>query len=420
MVSDVDHLPSPIHAYKAIATGKVPIETFRIKQFYINELQRFIYEEFTHFDTFAKQTQTELDDFLQKITTQREKILTNLDTLRGELVLRLNEIKEIIETNRYKANFEVVTKLDKYLAEGYLTSEKYSLQMFTGKSDLAGISDLLEKSVVYTLEPNRLLEEANLVLIPVLNDDNLRLFHPDTFEMTPIALSQSINLDQCTAYCYIGTDYIFSCGGVNHSQVNQIHISSGIVEKAPSMNSLRRYMGIWYTDMHIFVFGGYSNTHLNTAEKYGLDMNPWVNIANVMPKAMSGVSVCEHSSGLYLSGSDTAGTATVHFNLMTEVFQLMRYDPSFSVFSLICCTGDELYHIIPKNIETANLSDGPNGADFTLTPLSFPNSAGNCWQCCPMKRRGEVLLRVASFKSCAFYCFNPARSKLTSVFTFGN
>ena len=415
------HSKHPILAYQAVATGQVPILTFCRKQFYINDLQFHIGEELTHFDAFAKQTREELDEFTSKVAAQREKILRDLETLRGELVLRLKDIQEVIAAKRYAEAFEVVTELDEYIKEGYLTTAEYSLKMFTGKHHLAEICESLDKAVVYELAPNRLLEEADKGIIPVVNATNLRLFHPATFQMNQIALSQVTKIDQYTAYCYIRTDTILCCGGGTcHSEVYEINVKTGRVETAPNMNSPRYGAGIWCTKKQIFVFGGCSRASLNTAEKYGLARKPWVNIANVMPKAMNAVSVCEHSSGLYLSGSDTAGTATVHFNLMTEVFQLMRYDPSFSVFSLICCTGDELYHIIPKNKETANLSDGPNGADFTLTPLSFPNSAGNCWQCCPMKRRGEVLLRVASFKSCAFYCFNPARSKLTSVFTFGN
>jgi len=43
---------------------------------------------------------------------------------------------------------------------------------------------------------------------------------------------------------------------------------------------------------------------LNTAEKYGLSNEPWLDIANSRQKTMYCISVCEHSRGLYLSRTD--------------------------------------------------------------------------------------------------------------------
>jgi len=413
------HSKHPILAYQAVATGQVPILTFCRKQFYINDLQFHIGEELTHFDAFAKQTREELDEFTSKVAAQREKILRDLETLRGELVLRLKDIQEVIAAKRYAEAFEVVTELDEYIKEGYLTTAEYSLKMFTGKHHLAEICESLDKAVVYELAPNRLLEEADKGIIPVVNATNLRLFHPATFQMNQIALSQVTKIDQYTAYCYIRTDTILCCGGGTcHSEVYEINVKTGRVETAPNMNSPRYGAGIWCTKKQIFVFGGCSRASLNTAEKYGLARKPWVNIANVMPKAMNAVSVCEHSSGLYLSGFDGTGASIVHFNLDTEAFKLLRFDTPGH--SLLCCLEDELYYIKQGTIETANLSRGLDGLNFAVTG-TFPKVGnGNYWLCCPMKFKAGKLVSVLNSLGTVtgLFSFTPAKSQFTQVATF--
>ena len=415
------HSKHPIRAYQAVATGRLPVETFRKKQLYINDLQLCIGEELTQFDAFAKQTREEFDAVLNKVAAKKEEILRDLQTQRVKLASVLNDIQKVIAVKRYAEAFEVVTELDEYITEGYLTTAKYNLKMFTGKLNLAGISELLDKAVVYEFAPNKLLEEANKTLIPVVNATSLRLFHPVTFQMTQVALSKATKINKHTAYCYIKADTILCCGGgggiySSHSEVYEINVKTGRVENAPNMNFARFDVGIWFTKKQIFVFGGYSNT----AEKYGLDRKPWVNIPNAMPKDMYMISVCEHSSGLYLSGYHVTGDTIVHFNLETEAFKLLRFDTPSQEPSFVCCLEDELYYIKKDTIETANLSRGPNGINFAVK-ATFPQlGAGNYWLCCPIKFRGGTLVSVLNHRGrvTGLFSFTPAKGQFTQVATF--
>ena len=413
------HSKHPICAYQAVATGRVPIETFRKKQFYINDFQLCIGEELAQFDAFMRQTEAEFDAVLNKVAAKKEEILRDLQTQRVKLASVLNDIQEVIAAKRYAEAFDVVTELDEYITEGYLTTAKYSLKMFTGKLNLAGISELLDKAVVYEFAPNKLLEEANKALIHVVNANRLRLFHPVTFQMTQVALSQAITVDPHTPYCYIRAGTILCCGGNNHSQVYEINVKTGRVENAPNMNSPRVGGEIWFTKKQIFVFGGNGGGYRNTAEKNGLDRKPWVNITNAIPKPMCRVSVCEHSTGLYLSGFDGKGVSIVHFNLETEAFKLLRYDPS-TESSLVCCVDDELYCVKKGTIETANLSRGLEGINFAVK-ATFPQLGnGQYWLCYAMKYKGGEFVSVLNpwGTITGLFSFTPAKNQFTQVSTF--
>lgn len=174
------HSNHPIIAYQAVISGKVPIETFRKKQFYINDLQLRIGEELTNFDAFMRQVEEDFEALLSKIAAKKEEILRDLLTQRAKLASVLTETQEIIETKRYTEGVEVNTELDEYLANGYVTSAVYDLKMFKGKLDLAGINELMNKAAVYELTPHVLQNEI-MRLVPVIKANILRLFHPVTF-----------------------------------------------------------------------------------------------------------------------------------------------------------------------------------------------------------------------------------------------
>lgn len=199
-------------------------------------------------------------------------------------------------------------------------------------------------------------------------------------------------------------------------------MKTGIVERPPNMISNRQFEGILCTRQQVFVFGGHNGTSiLNTAEKYGLARKPWVNLPDLMPKGLHVVSVCEHSSGLYLSGYDGSGTSFVHFNLENETFQLLRSDP-YRGYSLISCLGDELYHIYRGIMETANLSRAPTEFNWAVKG-TFPAVCAHYWLYCPMKFRGEELITVlhqAGGGPVGLICINPVKNNVTKVATFAN
>jgi len=420
------HSKHPIVTYQAVATGRVPIETFRKKQLYINDFQLRIGEELTNFDAFMRQVEGEFDQALGKVAAKKEEIVRNLQTQRALLVSALNTAQQEIETKRYAEALIVATVLDEYLVNGYVTSAVYGQRMFAGKIELAGIYSTLEKAMTCELTPNVLQEKTEIHPIPVIKGNSLRLFHPITLQMSQLPLTQTTEIDQSSAYCYIGNDTVLSCGGGSgssvHSEVYEISIRTGRVERAPSMKSNRSWVGIWCTNLHVYVFGGLNGrNHLHTAEKYELARKPWANLPNAMPKSMYLPSICEHSSGLYLSGCEySSGTPIVHFNIDNEVFSLLRFDVSYKGYSILCCLGEELYYIKQGTIEVASLSRGPDGVKFAVKGSFPPIGDGNYWLCCPMAFREGQLTSVLNQgeNPSGLFCFNPAKDKFTQVATF--
>lgn len=232
--------------------------------------------------------------------------------------------------------------------------------------------------------------------------------------MTQLTLNQTTRVDAYTAYYYIRSDTVICCGGSGHNEVYEVNIRTGSVDRPPNMNAVRTWTGIWFTRQQVFVFGGSS---LNTAEKYGLDRKPWSNLPNPMPTALNGVSVCEHSSGLYLAGQGGSGTSFVHFNLDNEAFRLIRSDPGRG-WSFICCLEDELYHIYAGTIEAANLSKAP--AEFNLAAKGTFPSLGAYYLCCPMKFRGGEFITALNQTGgpVGLLSFIPTQNKFTKVSTF--
>lgn len=73
----MDHFQHPIAAFPAVAMGKVPVETFRRKQQFIQELQLSTREELARFDAFAKQVEDDFDALINKSYSEKENSYAN-------------------------------------------------------------------------------------------------------------------------------------------------------------------------------------------------------------------------------------------------------------------------------------------------------------------------------------------------------
>jgi len=425
------HSTYPIAAFRTLLPGRANVELFRRKQEYIKDFKLRIGEELTNFDAFMKEVEGGFDQGLAEMKAKKEATLENLKARRGELAAALYAADQEIEAKRYVKEFEVTTVLDGYVASGYLTRAEYKSEMFAGKLELGGITPVLDGAVWYDFNPTTL--QAEIGLIPLIKDNILSLFHPTTFAMTQIPLSQQTPIDQSTAYCYAGTYTLLCCGGqykgYSHNEVYEVNVKSGRVDKVRNMNSFRSYMGIWCTKQQVFVFGGDSlnNTHVNSAEKYGLAGKSWDTLPSSMPNTMYLPSVCEHSTGLYLSGNNydyqgcqAAGTSILFFSLETEAFHQLRFDTFFVGTSLLCCLGDELYYIHRETFEKANLARGPEGVKFAVEGQFKPIFDGNYWQCCPMKFRKGAFVNVVyqDWNPKGLFTFSPADNLFALAHTF--
>lgn len=114
------HSKLTILAYQGVVTERVPVETFRKKQLYINDLQLRIREELTNFDASVRRVEEEFDVQLRKLTVKKEEILRDLQTQRVKLVSILNTFRQEIEEKKYVERLKVSTMLDKYLTSGFL------------------------------------------------------------------------------------------------------------------------------------------------------------------------------------------------------------------------------------------------------------------------------------------------------------
>jgi len=414
------HSVHAISAYQSVASGKVPLETFRKKQFYINDFQLRIGEELVQFDTFTKQVEDEFGLLLAQITEKKEEILRDLQTQRVKLVAHLNEIQQIIENKRYAEFFEVATVLDEYILNGYSSLQGYSEKMFRGKLELQQIKDLLAQSVTYELDENSLLRGA-FVDIPVLKGNTLRLYNGRSLQCKSITLSQNTNINNGTAICFIGADVVLCCGGDGHNDVYEVNIRSGDTRKVASTNTMRRWVGIWnYRGVCVYAFGGYNGSvRLTTSEKYLIERKTWTTLSNSMHKAKWKCSVCEHSTGLYISGNNEPGSSLECFNLQNETFQLLRTE-SAGCHSILLCVEDKLYLIRKDTVEAAHLSSGPNRAELAVVKTIPQIENGEYWLCQPAKRCDGKLVGLfnVSSKPCGMFSFDQVQVQFIQVETF--
>lgn len=90
----------------------------------------------------------------------------------------------------------------------------------------------------------------------MIKGNALRLFHPDTFQMATLALSQATNIGQFLACCYIRTDTLLCRGGyrgVALNEVYEVNVRTGSVDKASNMSIARYFVGIFCTNQQAFV-----------------------------------------------------------------------------------------------------------------------------------------------------------------------
>lgn len=416
------HSKHPITAYRAVAAGRVSLETFRKKQLYINDLQLRIGAELTQFDAFMRRVGEEFEALIEQVTLAKESLLQKLQCQRAKLTIALTAVQQTIESKRYEDSFEVVTALDDYLLNGYKDSREYELKMTTGKIEFQAMRDLLVKAVTFTLEENCLLDEIVRIMdIPVLKGNNLRLFNRETLQMTERILNQTTQINRCTAYCYIKNNILLCCGGETHSDVYEVNVQSGTVMQARSMNSIREFAGIFNLNgENVFVFGGRnSGGMLNSVEKYQLKGKMW-SVIGSMQQAKRLCSVCQHSSGLYIAGySDTTKQTTIEFfNQLNETFKLLYTVSGFS--GILCCRGEELYHIRLNLIEAASLANSQSTLTFTQKATIPQVGNGLYWlRFPPSIIEGEAVgVLTAGGAICGLFRFNTATVQFTQIANF--
>jgi len=393
------------------------LETFRRKQHFINDFQLRIGEELARFDVFERQVSEEFDTLLQKVTAKKAAALAELITAKSQLAAQLSEIQQTIEAKRYAEAPEITTALDDTIVNGYLSTATISVQMFTGRLELQGVEKMLEKA--FAVEVLRgILEQELGQDIPVLKGNSLRLFDRKTLQMTTQVLDQTTRFDEATAYCYIGPTTLLAVGGMYHNEVYEVN-ESGKVGRAPNMTTIRGWVGLINYRHFVYVIGGYnSSQYLSTGEKYGIALKSWTPVRNPLHTAKLCCSICEHTSGLYVSGYVNGGSSIEHFNPTEETFRLLRSD-SIAYVSLLCCVGDELYHVRQNQMEVASLSNGP-AVTFTVK-ATFPQIGnGHYWLCCPLKMIGGELVSVINPANTpvGLFCWKPTQGQFTQVANF--
>jgi len=404
-------------AYESVTSGRVSIETFRTKQLYLNDIQARMWEELVLFDTFVKETDRAFSTLLTQITVKREAVLGDLQTNKAKLRTYLNAIQQTIQSKRYLESFEAVTVLDEYILSGYRSFHAPETKIFTGKMAFQEIFGLLEKCVSYEMQDSLILQESGH--IPVLKGNHLRLFNRKTLHMSQLTLSHVTRIDYATAYCFLTPNTLLAVGGIGHSDVYEVNIRSGTVERTANMNCTRWWTGVFpYRGQFVYAFGGSNGNFLNSAEKYTIETKLWTNVRSTMQRAKQCCSVCEHLSGLYMSGIEQKGSSMECFYPIDETFRLIRSD-SYPIASIMCCIGDELYTIRHNKVEFANLARGP--AVTLMVKATFqPINTGQYWLCCPIKVQAGELVSVLNPCGEPFGLFrlSPRQGLFTQVANF--
>jgi len=131
-------------------------------------------------------------------------------------------------------------------------------------------------------------------------------------------------------------------------------------------------------------------------------------------------SVSQHSSGLYVSGycDSTKQTTVELFNPLNETCRLLHTTSGCS--GIICCAGDELYHIRLNLIEVGNLTSGQTSITFTQKGTIPQVGSGIYWLCFPASVIDEKVVGVFtdSGTPCGLFSFNPATVQFSQVVNF--
>ena len=417
------HYKYPMTAYTVVTSGTVQYETFKKKQRYINYLLELIGGEMAPLDAFMEQAEQEFDELLRLVETTKATFLLELRAQRGKLAAALSQINQITEAKRYEETFPVETNLDDYILNGYKDSRNYKTEMFTGTIELKAIKDLLGKIITYRLREDRLFYNAAWTPsdIPILKGNSLRLYNSSTYQLTQRTLNQTPRIDNGTAYCYILDDIVLCCGGDTQNLVYEVNVQNGIVNQVASMSQNRRWAGIFnWNGKHVYIFGGLCNgAFLSSVEKYDLGGKIWVTVPS-MQKAKHVCSVCQHSSGLYVSGrDDSAGQTTIEFfNPLNEIYNLLYTDSGMP--GILYCVRDELYHIQTTKIGVASLANSQSVLTFQVKGTISQMGNGVYWLCFPACFNNEEVVGVLTTGGtpCGVFSFNPSKVQFAQVANF--
>ena len=408
------HSEHPIAECQAVLSGQVPVTTFRAKQMYISGLEAQLEQDIYEFDSFARQVEEELTTLVGEVVAKKEAVLKDLADQRPKLVAAVVEAKQVIAEKRYLETFVVSTYLDDRILNGYEHAVMKDLKIFTCQINSR---EMLDKLVQYELSTK--LKEEIVLDLPVIKDQNIRLFSPIDLTMTQLTLSRITVIDDSTAFCFIGKHTLLACGAMNvQGDVYEINIRTGLVTPRPNMPVNKHSVGICTLNYHVYVFAGHDNSkHLDSAEKYSLASKSWTCISNRMNRVKDCCSIAQHSSGLYISGC--APTHTIeHFDPARETFRLLR--ESGSHLQMLFCVGDELISIRGDTIETADLSKGPESIVFTKKKIFAQIGNGHyCMRTPAQWFRGKfvgVLNNINSY--IGLYTFNPREYQFTQIAAF--
>ena len=313
---------------KVIVTGTMDIDKFVKKQNCIFALEFELDRELSKFDAFARQVEREFESVLSQVAVKKAAVARDLHALREKLTAVLSQSHEIISSKRLLPTFQVESPLDEYILKGYLTNSLYEIGVFVADSKLSTFNEVLEKAVTFDVFPSLLQEYPKA--IPVPKGNTLRLYNRITLQQTQLTLNRNTKIDIHTSYCYISADTLLCCGcsGGGTNEVYEVNVRTGKVDNAPNMNFPRGVVGIWnYQGKYVYVFGGQNVNYSTNGEKYELATKVvWTNLPNPMQTPKYCCSVCEHSSGLYISGCETAGISVEFFNIQDETFKLLHTD----------------------------------------------------------------------------------------------
>lgn len=405
---NVIHYKHPIHGCKNLLTGSISIQEFTAKQRFLDDLNRQLEEDLVNIENLEEKIETEFEDLITEIKTKKTNLMQKLVPEKENLTRIVKKMQEKIALNRYLSDFKVTSKFDFYLFHGYKENLPVPRVL---KLDI-NREKITTELVKFEVNPEF---DEEIEDIPVIKDQRLWVFNRFNMEKTEKTLSRSTTIDRTTAYAYLNSETVICCGGYSRNEVYEVNVRTGETVGVQGMMVARGWQGIWnYRKEWVFVFGGYNGSILSSSEKYNLVTKTWSLLPSDMTTPVHLVSVCEHSSGLYLSGIDDSSSFDYLqlFRPFQQSFTLIRTAPR--AVSILCCVGDELYVIKNGTVEVTNLEKEPQNPTFRVKN-TFVSQGSHHWMCFAGRQLQGELVGVVhnSIQPTGLFRFDVTRAEFS-------
>lgn len=349
-------------------------------------------------DSFHLHNRVKIISYLQEKVQQNISIL---DSFESDLDSQSNYLRSFIENyfdelegqavysehflNKIIANLESC-KNDSESTENAVI-EKYNLQVLKGKQ-LKLVQSEIDLEV--SLSTIRNFAEVTLKGEALKPDSRINFFKPRAKEFISVEVASGemakkkfptnfLGKDSAP-WCELPNKHIFYCGGAQGSSFFAegyiIDPSTFAVVRISDMRQTRALPSIMYFNRAVYVFGGYSGKNLSSCEKYDLDSEKWVELAD-MPIPRSAFSVVLYNNCFYMTGDNTN---LDKYNPLTNTFETFQdVLPEPSPYSTLACINNILYvfqnsscwEISLENFTIRHSSSIPKGRWWSYFPAHY-------------------------------------------------